>query len=384
VFMALVATNRVLRSEGAQDVPLMDLLDLVALATVADVVPLIALNRAFVTQGLAVMRRRERPGLRALFDVSRLDGPPAPYHLGFMIGPRINAGGRIGDAALGARLLISDDDEESRRMAQTLDDLNKDRQVIEAQALEDGNAQAEQQLMANADAAALLVGSPDWHPGVVGLVAARLKERYRRPAFAIAWGEGGQGTGSGRSVPGVDLGAAVRGAVDAGLLIKGGGHAMAAGITVSRSRAAGFADWLQAKLHAAADAFRQDATLRIDGLITAGAATPSLVTALEKAGPFGSASPEPVFALPNHIVADAVIVGAQDHVRVRLKAGDGKSLNAIAFRAGSQPLGQALRAHTGQPVHVAGSLTIDRWGGAERTQLRIIDISPVMGRARAS
>ena len=238
--MALVATSRALRAKGARDVPLMDLLDLVALATVADVVPLIAFNRAFVTQGLAVMRRRERPGLRALFDVSRLDGPPAPYHLGFMIGPRINAGGRIGDAALGARLLISDDDEEARRMAQTLDDLNKDRQIIEAQALEDGNAQAEQQLMAHADAAALLVGSPDWHPGVVGLVAARLKERYRRPAFAIAWGEGGQGTGSGRSVPGVDLGAAVRGAVDARLLIKGGGHAMAAGITVSQSRAAGF------------------------------------------------------------------------------------------------------------------------------------------------
>ena len=374
VFMTLVAASRVLREQNRSGPVLLDLLDLVALATVADVVPLVALNRAFVTQGLAVMKRRERPGLRSLFDVARLDGPPSPYHLGFMVGPRINAGGRIGDAALGARLLLADDDEQARRAAETLESLNRDRQVIEAAALEDGQAQADRQVLENPDCAVLLVGSADWHPGVVGLVAARLKERFRRPAFAIAWGADGSGTGSGRSVPGVDLGAAVRGAVEAGLLVKGGGHAMAAGLTVMQSAVKDLSVWLQDRLAAQAAIFRRDAALRIDGLITASAATAPLVHLLEKAGPYGSASPEPVFALPNHVLVDATIVSAQEHVRVRLKAGDGVILNGIAFRAGSQPLGQALRRAVGHAVHVTGTLGIDRWGGAEKPQLRVIDM----------
>jgi single-stranded-DNA-specific exonuclease len=376
-FLLLVAANRVLRTIGwfRADRPEPDLLaalDLVALGTVADVVPLKGLNRAFVTRGLAVMRRRARPGLTALMDVARLDGPPEPYHLGFLIGPRINAGGRIGDAGLGARLLLTEDEIEARSIAAELDRLNRERQTIEAGMLQDALEEAGRSLGIEARGATIVTASASWHPGVVGLVAARLKERYGRPAFAIALGERGLGTGSGRSIAGVDLGRAVRAAVDAGLLVKGGGHAMAAGVTLEAARLGAFRAFLEARLGDQVAAARAASGLDIDGALSAGGATAELIETLQRAGPFGQGNPEPVFALPSHTLAFAEPAG-DSHLRLRFKAADGAALDGIAFRCLGQPLGDALIAARGRAVHVAGTLSIDRWGGRERVKLRVVD-----------
>jgi single-stranded-DNA-specific exonuclease len=375
-FVVLVALNRELRRRAAftSERPEPDLfaaLDLVALATIADVMPLKGLNRALVRQGLAVMKARGRLGLRALADAARLDGEPTSYHLGFLLGPRINAGGRIGDASLGARLLMSRDEAEANEMAAMLDRLNGERRVIEEQALEAAAAQA-QAALAEGDPPVILAHAPDWHPGIVGLVAARLKERHRRPAFAFSIAPDGTMTGSGRSIEGADLGRAVAAAVEAGLALKGGGHAMAAGATLAEGGAAPFLDFVSARLKEAVDAGRARRALMVDAVATAAGASPELVATLARAGPFGAGSPEPVVVLGGHPLADAAIVGA-GHVRARLRAPDGATLSAIAFRAAEEPLGQALLAARGGRLHVAGTLSVDRWGGNERAQLRIID-----------
>ena len=375
-FVVLVALNRELRRRAVftSERPEPDLfaaLDLVALATIADVMPLKGLNRALVRQGLAVMKARGRLGLRALADAARLDGEPTSYHLGFLLGPRINAGGRIGDASLGARLLMSRDEAEANEMAAMLDRLNGERRVIEEQALEAAVAQA-QAALAEGDPPVILAHAPDWHPGIVGLVAARLKERHRRPAFAFSIAPDGTMTGSGRSIEGADLGRAVAAAVEAGLALKGGGHAMAAGATLAEGGAAPFLDFVSARLKEAVDAGRARRALMVDAVATAAGASPELIATLARAGPFGAGSPEPVVVLGGHTLADAAIVGA-GHVRARLRAPDGATLSAIAFRAAEEPLGQALLAARGGRLHVAGTLSVDRWGGNERAQLRIID-----------
>ncbi len=376
-FMALVATSRELRRRGAfagrPEPDLMALLDLVALGTVADVVPLIGLNRAFVARGLDVMRRRERAGLTALADIARIHGPPEPYHLGFLLGPRINAGGRIGDAGLGARLLMTDDADEAAIIAQTLDRLNRERQVIE-KATVDQAFEALAGVDPDDDAPALAVASGEgWHPGVVGLVAARLKERLRRPALAIAF-DGSFGTGSARSIPGVDMGRAVRRAVNAGLLIKGGGHAMAAGLTVERDRLAALCAFLEDDLAGAVAAARTDRSIAIDGVLGATGADLETVRSIASAGPFGSGRPEPVFAFPAHRVAYAETVG-EGHVRMTLKDAGGTSLDAIAFRVAEEPLGRAILAARGRALHVAGVLTVDRWQGRDSVKLRVVDVA---------
>jgi single-stranded-DNA-specific exonuclease len=380
VFMTLVAVNRELRRRvfwtDARPAPdLLGFLDLVALGTVADVVPLKGLNRAFVLKGLLAMRRRDNIGLTALMDAARLDGPPEPFHLGFLLGPRINAGGRIGRADLGARLLLEDDPIEAGRIAAELDRLNRERQTLEQHILAEAEAEAFAALGLEEKGAVVVTAAEGWHPGVVGIVAARLKERFGRPAFAIALEPGGHGTGSGRSIAGVDLGRAVREAVEDGLLIKGGGHAMAAGVTVARDRVAAFRAFLEDRLKADVEAARRDDALMIDGAVTASAANVDFVNTIQRAGPFGAGNAEPVFVLPAHIVAYADPVG-QGHVRVRLKSGEGAFLNAIAFRAADKPLGRALLEGRGQGVHAAGMLSIDRWQGAERVQLRLIDVAP--------
>jgi single-stranded-DNA-specific exonuclease len=379
VFLVLVATNRELRVRGfwapARPEPdLLGLLDLVALGTVADVSRLEGLNRAFVAKGLIAMRRRERIGLTALMDVARLAGPPEPWHLGFLLGPRINAGGRIGRADLGAQLLLTEDPAEAAALAAELDRLNRERQAIEHATLAAAEAEASAALGAEERGAVVVTAATGWHPGVVGLVAARLKERFERPAFAIALEPGGTGTGSGRSIQGVDLGRAVRHAVADGLLIKGGGHAMAAGVTLRHDRLAPFRAFLEAELAAAVEAARRDRALLIDGAVTAGAAGPAFHAMIARAGPYGPGNPEPVFALPSHAIAYAEEVG-QAHVRVRLKSGDGSALSAIAFRAAGQPLGHALLKNRGRAVHAAGTLVIDRWQGEERVQLRLLDLA---------
>jgi len=378
VFMALAGLNRVLRqrnfwsaSRPAPD--LLAMLDLVALATVADVVPLKGPNRAFVVKGLAVMQMRARAGLRALFDVARASGPPRAFMLGYLIGPRINAGGRIGDAALGARLLLETDETKAMAIAQELDRLNRERQEIEATTL----AEAEAEVLASQGLGegppVIVAAGEQWHPGVAGLIAARLKERFRRPAFAVAF-NGATGTGSGRSIGGVDLGRAVRKAVESGLLVKGGGHAMAAGLTIERGKLGAFRAFMDRELATEVGDSRARNALQVDAALTARGLRPELVEEMEKAGPYGAGNPEPVIVLPSHRLADVQIVGA-DHVRVRVSAGDKGSVDGIAFRSATTELGQALTAARGRMIHLAGSLSIDRWGGKPRVQMRILDVA---------
>ena len=379
VYMALVALNRSLRTagfwQGRAAPDLIAALDLVALGSVADVVPLVGLNRAFVVKGLSVMRARRRPGLGALLDVAGADGPPRPYHLGFLVGPRINAGGRIGDAGLGVKLLMTRDDLEARALAAELDRLNRARQQIEIATLESAEAEALAALGLEERGACVVVAGEGWRPGIVGLIAARLKERFGRPAFALAL-NGLEATGSGRSIAGVDLGRIVRAGVAAGVLVKGGGHAMAAGVTLARDRLGDFRAFLEEQLVAAVAEARAKSGLEIDSAVTAGAATPALVHSIERAGPYGAGNPEPVFVLPRHRLVDVVPVGA-DHLRVRAAAGDNQTIEAIAFRAVGNGLGEALKRLRGSPVHLAGALTINRYGGREKAQLRLLDAAEV-------
>ena len=307
---------------------------------------------------------------------SRLDGPPEPFHLGFLLGPRINAGGRIGRADLGATLLLQDDSIEASRIATELDRLNRERQALEQTMLVQAEAEALAALGLEEKGAVVVTAAEGWHPGVVGLIAARLKERFGRPAFAIALEPGGVGTGSGRSIAGVDLGKAVRQAVADGLLLKGGGHAMAAGVTVAKGALAPFRAFLENTLKDGVEVARREDSLLIDGAVTAAGANNDLAATVARAGPYGAGNPEPVFAIPGHMLAFADEVGT-GHIRARLKAPDGAMLNAIAFRAMGKPLGQALLQNRGQAIHVAGTLSVDRWQGAERVQLRLIDAAPV-------
>jgi single-stranded-DNA-specific exonuclease len=378
-FMVLVATARELRSRGAYGAErkapeLLDMLDLVALATVCDVVPLKGLNRAYVRKGLQVMRARRNKGLRALIDAAGLAVAPTPYHLGFVLGPRINAGGRIGDAALGARLLSTDEEMEAARIAVTLDRLNRERKSLEARMLEEAIARAEQMVAADPGIPLLLIGSAEWHKGIVGLVASRLVERFRRPACVIAWDGRDEGTGSLRSIDGVDIGATVRAAIEAGHLKKGGGHAMAAGLTVARTELAALEAFLTARLARSTTTARFAAGLDIDGALTPTSVTDEFMALIERAGPYGQGNPQPRFAFPAHRVKFAKVV-AEAHVRCILEAGDGSRLDAMAFRAADQPVGTALLSAAGRTLHVAGHLRRDTWGGRDRRELVIEDVA---------
>ncbi len=376
-FLTVVAVNRLLRARGwygtARSEPdLLAWLDLVALGTVCDVVPLIGLNRAFVAKGLVTLARRGNRGIAALADVSRLGGPPAPYHLGYLLGPRINAGGRIGEAALGARLLASDDADECSRIAAELDRLNQERQAMETAILEEAGAEADAEVGSGEGPAVVVTASERSHPGVVGLVAARLKERFRRPAIAIAFQPNGLGAGSGRSIVGVDLGHAIRTAVERGILVKGGGHAMAAGLTIERPRLGDLRAFLEDLLGAGVRAAGEGARLSIDAALSARGASVELIDMLEKAGPFGAGHPEPVFAFPGHQIAFADTVG-NGHIRLTLAGADGATIRAINFRGAGSTLGEALLARRGRALHVAGTLSVDQWQGSRRANLRIVD-----------
>lgn len=376
-FLTIVALNRLLRQRGwyggrRLEPDLLTWLDLVALGTVCDVVPLVGLNRAFVAKGLITLALRNNPGLAALSESARMSGAIAPYHLGFMIGPRINAGGRIGDAGLGARLLSSDDPVECERIAAELDRLNHERQAIESAMLEEAVAEADAEIGDGAGPPILLSGSERWHAGVVGLIAARLKERFQRPAIAIAFQPNGIGTGSARSIAGVDLGQAVRTALDHGILIKGGGHTMAAGLTVEKARMGDLRAFLVEFVGEAVENARQNNGLAVDAALTARGASTDLISLVERAGPFGSGHPEPVFAFPAHRIAYADTVG-NGHVRFSISTGEGSKLKAIAFRAADTPLGRALLAARGRLLHLAGVLSIDQWRSRRQASLRLID-----------
>jgi len=377
VFMTLVSCVRELRSrkvygETLKAPDLLSWLDLAALATVCDVVPLKGLNRAFVVKGLQVMSQQQNVGLRALMRAGRLDGPPRPYHLGFVLGPRINAGGRIGDAALGSRLMTTDDDMLAEEIALQLEDLNKQRQAAEKIMLEQAIAEAEAEIRDGEGPSVIITASDEWHPGIVGLLASRLKDRFKRPAFAIAFDRHGKGSGSGRSVTGVDLGAAVREAVEKGILEKGGGHAMAAGLTVMKDKLGELRGFLEHQLQEAVGETRLHQTLKIDGALTARSATLELFDMLEQAGPYGQGHPQPVFAFPAHQIRFAKIVGS-DHVSFSASAGDGAQLKGIAFRSADTEMGRLLLNTQGRPLHLAGTLNADFWQGSRRVQLRLLD-----------
>ncbi|WP_112321596.1 single-stranded-DNA-specific exonuclease RecJ [Oceanibium sediminis] len=367
VFLTLVALNRQRRADGLACPDLMGMLDLVALGTVADVAPLIGLNRAFVRQGLTVMARRHRPGLVALADAAKLTSAPAPYHLGYMLGPRINAGGRVGRADLGTRLLVTRDPGQAGQIAAELDLLNVERRAIEAEVLHAAKAQAEAR---GTDGALVWAAGETWHPGVVGIVAARLKEAFNRPAVVIGL-EGNEGKGSARSISGVDLGAAIALLASEGLLLKGGGHKMAAGLTVARDTLEAAMDRLDALLARQGADTAGVADLHVDALVSPSGATADLVESLERAGPFGAAAPQPRFALADARVAFHKRVG-ENHMALTLSDGVHK-LSAIAFGAYDSPLAPAIEGLSGQPIHLAGRLELDDWGGRRKAKLRIED-----------
>jgi len=379
-FLVLVAVTRELRrrgyyAKGTPESDLMSELDLVALATVADVVPLVGLNRAYVAQGLQVMRWRKNVGLKALSDAAGLNEAPTPYHLGFILGPRINAGGRIGDAGLGSRLLAGEDEMEAARIAILLDRLNKERRALEKEMLEAALAEADALVTAQPDVPILMMGSHAWHKGIVGLVASRLSERFRRPTCVIAWedeSEASEGTGSLRSVAGADIGAAVREAVAAGYLVKGGGHAMAAGLTVERAKLAHVKQFFEERLAASVGEARARSELAVDGALTLTGVTDELLDLVERVGPFGQGNPTPRFAFPAARVRFAKLVG-ENHVRCVLEADGGARLEAVAFRAAGEPLGELLMGTGGLPIHVAGHLKRSAWGGREKIELLIED-----------
>jgi len=380
VFMTLVQVSRVLRNTpgfSASPPDLLTMLDLVALATVCDVVPLTGLNRAYVVKGLLAARKMTNPGIATLARVSRIGEPLNPYHFGFMIGPRINAGGRIGDAALGSRLLSMDDPVEAAKIAEILDRLNAERQAMEQVMLAEAKAEADAELAGGQGPAVLVTASDKWHPGIVGLLASRLKDHARRPAFAIAFNSTGIGSGSGRSIPGFDLGRMVREAVEKGLLIKGGGHAMAAGITVERAKLGELRAFFEQRASEQVFELRDAESLKIDAAVSADGATLKLIDELEKAGPFGSGHPQPILVLPRHRVADARAVGNGGHLRVELRSEAGGRISAMAFRSAESDLGMFLVANRGQLVHVAGTLSANHWNGNSTPQLRILDAAKI-------
>jgi single-stranded-DNA-specific exonuclease len=382
VVMILVATiNKLLRAAGhyTRERPepnMLQWLELVALATVCDVVPLKGLNRAYVTQGLKIMSRRENLGLAQLSDISRLKRSPDVYALGFVLGPRLNAAGRIGHADMALELLTTKDKGRANQLAQELELLNRQRQAIEMRVVDAAVIQAEAALGKEHRASVLVVTNDNWHPGVVGLAASRLKDRYQLPSFVLASNpKKGLASGSGRSIVGVDIGAAIRAAHEAGVIVKGGGHAMAAGLTVEIAKLGALREFLEGRLASSVSGAAEN-TLAIDGALTATGATLDLIELLEQAGPYGAAHSSPMFAFPAHKVVYADPAGA-DHIRCTLASPDGSRIKAIAFRAMGTELGELLLSERKLPLHIAGRLTIDEWGAKRVPSIQIEDVAVV-------
>src|SRR5262245_34822836 len=379
-FLLVVAVNRALRQAGwyvgeRMEPDLTGWLDLVALGTVCDVVPLAGLNRAFVAQGIKVARRNANPGLAALAAVAGINEPLDAYHLGFVLGPRVNAGGRVGEADLGARLLATDDSMLAADLARRLDEYNRERRDIEARTLEAAIATVED---AAQSPVLVFAAAENWHPGVIGIVAARLKERYERPACVVALADG-VGKGSGRSIPGVPLGPAVIAARQAGLLINGGGHAMAAGFTIAAEKLDVLREFLAERLGDGLDRERLVPELRVDGALSLAAAQGSLIEHISSLAPFGAGNPEPRFVFPGVRMINAEMVGS-GHLRCTLADPlDKAGLPGIAFRVADTPLGRCLAETRGAAIHVAGHLRRDSWRGGGAVQLTIDDAAPVFG-----
>ena len=372
VFLMLVEANRQMKASGAQGPDLMSSLDLVALGTVADVAPLIGVNRAFVRQGLTVMGRRGRIGITALSDVAGMNEAPNSYHLGFLLGPRVNAGGRIGKADLGARLLATVDRNEASALADILDKLNTERREVESAVRDLAIEQAEAR---GYDAPLVWAAGKNWHPGVVGIVASRLKDASNRPSVVIGIDEDGMGKGSGRSVTGIDLGAAIQRLASEGLLIKGGGHKMAAGLSVEGDKIEAAMARLGELLAKQGSDKIGPADLKLDGVLMPAAATVELVNQIEQAGPFGAGAPAPRFVFPDVQILFAKTVGA-NHLKITFGDGLGKRIDSISFGAMGGPLGPMLTNHNGARFHLAGRLEINTWQGRQSVQLRLEDAAP--------
>lgn len=378
-FLLLVAINRALRdqswyNEQQPEPNLLSFLDLVALGTICDVVPLTGLNRAFVSQGIKVMAGRGNLGISALADVANVDKALDAYHAGFVIGPRVNAGGRVGDSSLGVRLLTTNDKGEAHAIAEVLDQHNSKRKEIEQAVQEAAMTQAEEQVKRNEPV--ILVSGTGWHPGVIGIVAGRLRERFDRPSCVVALSDG-IGKGSGRSIRGVALGPAVMAAQQAGILVNGGGHNMAAGFTLVEDKMEELRDYLVNHISRQIDGKIIAPTLSFDGVLSPSGATPDVIEMLDRIGPFGSGNPRPRFAIPQARILDSSVVG-KDHVRCILTVASGSArLKAIAFRTAGTALGQALLNNHGLPLHVAGNLRSNEWQGRVSPQLFIDDAANV-------
>ncbi|WP_375678023.1 single-stranded-DNA-specific exonuclease RecJ [Bartonella sp. AP72JLCBS] len=379
VFVTLAWVHHLLRKKQFQG-PLPDLLsmlDLVALATICDVVPLQGVNRAFVLKGLQVARSMHNLGITALTKVARIGEPLNSFHLGFLLGPRINAGGRIGDQALGARLLSCENKDEADRIAEQLDRLNQERQEMENIQLAQAESYISSLYQDQEIPLSLVISHKEWHPGIIGILASRLKERFFCPVFAIALKEDGNGVGSGRSINGIDLGALVREAVTLNLLEKGGGHSMAAGITIQSTKIEIFRKWLEEKVSLMVSQLRAKKSLSIDGSLSASGVNEALFELLEKAGPFGAGNATPIFVLPSHRLVNLSEVG-KGHLRLIVSNVEGKKLQGIAFRAVGTSLGDFLFENIGEMIHLAGHLSLNYWNGTINPQLRVIDAAAVV------
>ena len=374
-FLLIVALNRLMRMAGHESLNLFSYLDRVALGTVCDVVSLTGLNRAYVSQGLKVLAERHHPGLRALSAVARLDEKPTAYHLGFLLGPRINAGGRVGKSFLGTELLTATDEEAAGFLARELDRYNEDRRAIEANVLDDALLQATALEARGAMPPVLCLKGEGWHAGVIGIVASRLKERFGRPTIICA-DEGSEIKGSGRSIAGVDLGSAVLDAGHHGLTLKGGGHAMAAGMSLSPDRFEDFTSFLNDRLASQIAQARAGRILSMDMALSLSGATVPLVQSLDKLAPFGMGNPGPRVLLQDVTIRDTAVVG-KNHLRLMLGQGDGKTMKAMAFRAVDEEWGQALMRDTGQRYHFAVKLKLDFWTGSPKVDITLDDALPL-------
>ncbi len=384
-FLMCVALNRTLRHQGwfdnqqtrqRREPNLMNLLDIVALGTICDVVPLKGVNRAFVHQGLKVMAQRLNLGINALGDVAGVDEPPGTYHAGFVFGPRVNAGGRVGESDLGVRLLSTRDAAQAKQIAEHLNVLNQQRQALEAEILRAAIDQVE-----NTDhtkAAIIIASGQGWHPGVIGIVASRLKDRYNRPACVIALGDDGMGTGSGRSITGVDLGQVIIAARQSDLLIKGGGHTMAAGFSLDGDKLAEFEAFMQQRIGAQIAEKSIEPMITLDGELSVGGANLEFLNALELLAPYGAGNAEPCFAISNARLGFVKVIGAdQNHIKCSIIDGSGSRLDGIAFRCVESGLGHALLNHNDAPLHIAGKLRRNTWQGRTTIQMIIDDAAPL-------
>lgn len=388
VFMACVAINKALREAGyykthdLPEPPLKDWLDIVALGTVCDMVPLVGVNRLLVRTGLAQMARTDNPGIKALLRVAGVDDAPEPYHMGFVLGPRINAGSRVHQADLGARLLITDDPEDAKNIAWTLNDCNAKRREIEQQMIGEAIGKIEARGLDHKPV--IIVGDESWHPGLSGLVAGRIKEQYGKPAIVITYGPGAdnalEGRGSGRSVPGVNMGAAFIDARHVGLLTKGGGHAMAAGFTLLPEQKDAFEAFIEDHIARQLNGVPAVSETTVDAVLSVRGAQPDLIRMIhDKLGPFGQGYEEPLFVLPQVKICKVDIVG-DGHIRAMVSDWEGGSwMKAMAFRAGNTPLGDMLLNHGDRPLHLAGHLKLDNWGGTEKVEMHIQDAAHSIG-----